>query len=152
MLVEPYRVLTDRVDDDGACAKLHAASHAPPESVNEQVAAERFAVLGAIERQACEQDDRDGVGHTSAEPWRRVLMRDGTHRQRVVADHLIASAYDVRSRRPCSSCNPRRALEPLVQLSDAAVELAGSMVLAERLDRAQRLGGHRSGIGLASVA
>jgi hypothetical protein len=26
------------------------------------------------------------------------------------------------------------------------------MVLAERLDRAQRLGGHRSGIGLASVA
>ena len=68
MLVEPYRVLTDRVDDDGACVKLHAASHAPPECVNEQVAAERFAVRGAIERQACEQDDRDGVGHTSAEP------------------------------------------------------------------------------------
>jgi hypothetical protein len=63
VLVEAHRVVADRVDHHGARTKLPGATHAPPECINEQMAAERVAVLGAIHGQAREQDDRNGVRH-----------------------------------------------------------------------------------------
>jgi hypothetical protein len=66
-------------------------------------------------------------------------MGDRTHRQRVVADDPVATAHDIGSRRAGRSRDSRRARKPLVELSHAAVELARPPVLAERLDRAQRL-------------
>jgi len=44
---------------------LSTGTYAPGERVDEQVAAERSSVLGAIERQTREQQDRNGVGHST---------------------------------------------------------------------------------------
>ena len=69
-------------------------------------------------------------------------------RERVVADHLLASGQDIGRRSPGHLRHPRRRQEPSAEFCDFAVEALQMMSLAEELHRAELVGAHRARIGL----
>jgi hypothetical protein len=63
--VERRSLFVHRVHDDSSRTELCATSDAPAQSVDQQVATQFLALLGADEGQPGEHDDRDGVWHAA---------------------------------------------------------------------------------------
>jgi hypothetical protein len=63
--IERGSSVVDGVHDDSARPELCATSDAPAQSVDQQVATEFLALLGADEGQPGEDDNRDGIWHAT---------------------------------------------------------------------------------------
>lgn len=138
----------DGVDNYGASTELAATSHAAGKRVEEQVAAEGLSLLGAIEGEAGEQHDGNGVRHPAAQPRGRLLVSNGTHRQGVVADDSLAATQQICRRGPARRGDSRRVAQPAIERLHPAGEVIQPMRLRERFDGAKRTGAQRAGIGL----
>jgi hypothetical protein len=66
MTVEVGRLGVEGIDNDGPSAEFVAAAHAARECIDEQVPAKGSSLLGASEREASKQHDRNRVWHPAA--------------------------------------------------------------------------------------
>jgi hypothetical protein len=110
------------------------------------------ALLGAIERQAGEEYNRDWVGHPPTQSRWRSLVLDRAHRQRVVANNPLATAQHVGGGGARCGRGSGGLSQPLVERSDSAVEVVRLVRVVEQLDATQRLAAQRPGMGLRFLA
>jgi len=75
-------------------------------------------------------------------------MRDRGHRQGVIANNPVRAAQHVRGGRAGRGRSPRRVAQPTIERRHATIELIEAVMIAELLDRPQRLGTQRAGIRL----
>ena len=152
MAVELGCSLVDGVHYDSPRTELVAASDASSQGIDEEVASETATLLSLIDCQPGQEHDGHGVGHSSSQPRRCACMNDRAHRERVVADHAVASAQHVGRGCPCGAGNLRRALQPAVEICDTGLERLDTVGGGEPLDRPESVCAHREGIGLGSAA
>lgn len=110
------------INDNGARAKLATASHTTRKCVDEQVTAERPSVLGAIQREASEQNDGHGVWHPAPQARGSSRVSYSAHRHGVVADHSLVAAEHIGRRGPRRRGDAGRLAQPQVEDVNPTVE------------------------------
>ena len=119
--IEPPGRVILRMNQHGAYADALRSQSDTPQRIREDVGAEPFARIAAINRQTPDHGDRDRVGRVAPDLSGRRRAPHGARRNAVPSDDLLAMANDVGSRKTAFVFQ-RPMAKPIVQLRLAAVE------------------------------
>jgi hypothetical protein len=147
--VEVDGSIVDRVDDDGTRAELSRAGDRPDEGVAQQVGAEPCPMFLAMERELGDEQYWHRVGLSTTKSRRSDLVTHAAHRQRVVAGDPACATQHPGGGSAGGGGHGRRANQPVVELSHAAVEIVALMPgQVEKLDGAETRSAQALGIWL----
>lgn len=145
--IERGSSVVDGVHHDSSRTEFCATSDTPAQSVDQQVATQFLALLGADEGQPDEHDDRDGVWYATPPARRCGGVRYRPHGEGVVPDNIAPAEKDVRGRRPRPRRHSRCVHEPTVQFLRAGVEALDIVPFAEQFDGTKGRVAHLEGMG-----
>ena len=145
--VERLGLLGDGVDDQTPDPERACGMDDPLGRILEECPADLPPLIGPIDRKTAEKRDGNGIRHVAPKPTRRRRHVDATGRQGVIAHDGVGVRRHIGARSAGFLIGERTSLEPIVEVSNAAIEW-GKLVVGGQQCRSRE--GHEGFQGTAA--